>query len=264
MRGENLMQKFWHRMLGLWQRKIFRLMVYSGLGMFLFVFALDAWIMPWYTRHGQAVQLPDVTRMLYEDARAKLTAAGFKIVREEERFDSQVPGGHIIEQNPKPGALVKPGRRVYVIISRGEQKIPMPELTDISEREAMLKLQRLGLAVGDKSYEPSSYYFEGVVMHQSIAPGVEVPRGTRVDLTISIGNVADEVVVPLVEGRSLDDARQKLAQSGLKIGTITYQEAASLLPETVIKQSVLAGTVISRQEPIDLVVSALPRGGVNN
>ncbi|MFQ5628096.1 MAG: PASTA domain-containing protein, partial [bacterium] len=210
------------------------------------------------------IPLPDVTKMLYEDARARLVSEGFNIIREEERYDSVIPAGYVIEQNPKGGALVKSGRRVYVILSRGEQKIPVPELTDISEREAKLKLQRLGLSIGTKTYEPSNYYFENVVMHQSIAAGVETSRGTRIDLTISIGDVADEIAIPLVEGRTLDDAKEKLAQKGIKIGTITYQEMASLLPETVIKQSITAGTVISRADSVDLVVSMLPRGGVND
>jgi serine/threonine-protein kinase len=243
----------------LWQKKFIRVALYIFAGFVLFALLMDVFVMPLYTRHGQAIPLPDVTKMRYEDARAKLFSEGFKIIREEERYDSEYPAGYVIEQNPKGGALVKKGRRVYVIISRGELKITMPVLTDISEREAKLKLQRLGLDTGTKTYEPSSYYFEGVVMHQSIAPGVEVSRGTRVDLTISIGDVADEIVVPLVEGRTLDDAKERLAQKGFKIGTVTYQEMASLLPETVIKQSITAGTLVSREQMIDLVVSMLPR-----
>lgn len=258
------MRTLWLRLQVLWQKRFIRLAIYIFTAFILFALVMDVFVMPLYTRHGQAIPLPNVTKMFYEDARAKLISEGFKIIREEERFDSEYPAGYVIEQSPKGGALVKSGRRVYVIISRGEQKITMPVLTDISEREATLQLQRLGLDIGMKTYEPSSYYFEGVVMHQSIVPGVEVSRGTRVDVTVSIGDIADEMVVPLVEGRTLDDAKERLAQKGFRIGTVTYQEMASLLPETVIKQSITAGTLVSRDQTIDLVVSMLPRGGTNN
>lgn len=254
------MGNLWHRLQILWQKKFVRIAVYLFFGFLLFAGVMDYIVMPFYTRHGQAIPLPDVTKMMYEDAKAKLTGEGFEIIREEERYDSAIPSGYVIEQNPKGGALVKSGRRVYVIISRGELKMPMPDLTEISIREANLKLNRLGLTIGNKRYEPSSYYFKDVVMHQSISPGVEVSRGTRVDVTISIGDVAEEMVVPLVEGRTLDDAKERLGQKGFQIGTITYQEMASLLPETVIKQSIEAGTLISREERVDLIVSTLPRG----
>ncbi|MCB9512349.1 MAG: PASTA domain-containing protein [Deferribacteres bacterium] len=255
------MGNLWLRLQILWQKQWLRILVYAFAGFVVLAGLMDMVVMPLYTRHGQAIPLPDVTKMMYEDAKAKLSDEGFKIIREEERYDSAIPSGYVIEQNPKGGALVKSGRQVYVIISRGELKVTMPDLTEKSIREATLQMNRLGLAIGSRRYEPSSYYFENVVMHQSISPGVEVSRGTRVDVTISIGDVAEEIVVPLVEGRTLDDAKERLGQKGFQIGTITYQEMASLLPETVIKQSIAAGTLVNREEKIDLIVSTLPRGG---
>lgn len=257
------MNPFWLRLKWLWQKRFIRVLVYALGGFLLLVFVMDEFVMPWYTKHGEAIPLPDVTKMLYEDAREKLVSNGFKIIRVEERYDSEIPAGYIIEQNPRGGSLVKSGRRVYVIISRGERKFAMPQLTDHSETQAKLKLAQYGLRIGEKTYEASSYYPEGVVIHQSIAPGVEVPRGTRVDLTISIGDIGEEITVPLVEGRNLDDAKDKLAQKGLQIGTISYKEMPSLLPETVIKQSINAGTIVNKEEKIDLIVSTLPRQGGN-
>jgi len=241
----------------LWEKSFIRKGIYM-FGIFvIFSIVMDMLVMPFYTKHGEAIELPDVTRKLYAEARAELEGKGFEIIRAEERFDSKYPSGYVLEQNPKQGSAVKSGRRVYVIISRGDRKFEMPTLVDISERDAKLRLSKLGLIMGEKLYESSNYYPEGVIMHQSIPNGVEVGRGTRVDLTISIGSIDDEIVVPSVEGKSLDKAREILARVGIKTGTVSYEVMTSLLPETVIKQSFKAETKIDKEEKIDLVVSRL-------
>lgn len=252
------MDDFIQKLRALWDKKWIRVSCYTLFGLVVFALLMDNLVMPLYTKHGQAIPVPEVTGLLYEDAKARIDSQGFQIIRSEERHDAQYPSGYVIEQIPRPGSLVKSGRRIYVIISRGERKFEVPELVDISERDAHLKLAKYGLVLGERRYEPSGYYPKGVVMHQSIASGVEVPSGTRIDITVSIGPAMEEVEVPLVEGRTLDDAKELLAREGLQIGEIMYRENDQLLPDTVLKQSISAGTRISRSEKIDLVVSTLP------
>lgn len=240
-----------------WKLKPMRYLIYGTFGMLAMVTIIDQLIMPAYTKHGEAVPVPDVTKFRYEDAKDVLVSKGFKIVKSEERYDTQFPNGYVIEQSPRPGYLVKSGRRVYVILSKGQRRFEMPKLVDHSERDAKLKLAKYGLHLGERAYEYSTLYPSGVVTHQSIAPGVEVPMGTRVDITISLGPVPDEFTVPLVEGRTLDDAKDILARAGLKIGNVRYKVVNELLPETVVKQSIKAGTKVGKDEAVDLIVSML-------
>ncbi len=241
-----------------WEIRFFRGLFYLFV-LFIFVVVLmDTVIMPAYTKHGQAVQVPDVTKMRFENAREILRSKGFHIIKMEERFDAQFPSGYVIEQNPRPGSQVKEGRRIYVILSKGQRRFEMPKLKDRSERDAKLILSKYGLVMGEKTYEYSTQYPEGVVIRQSIPPGVDVPMGTQVDITISLGAVPDQFTVPSLEGRTLDDARDLIARSGLRIGKIRYEVVSQLLPETVIKQSIKAGTKVNKDEAIDLVVSILP------
>jgi len=242
----------------LWARRFVRKMTMLFVAFTAFGVLMDRVIMPAYTKHGQAVPVPDVTKIRYEDARDILESQGFQIIKMEERYDSRYPHGYVIEQNPQGGAQVKEGRRIYVILSKGPRRFPMPKLKDRSERDARLMLTRYGLAIGEKTYEYSTQYPEGVVIRQSIAPGVEVPMGTRVDITISLGPVPDQFTVPALEGRTLDDARELIAKAGLTLGRIRYEVVPQLLPETVIRQSIKPGTQVNKGEPIDLVVSMLP------
>ncbi len=241
----------------LWYYKFIRICVYLFLAMLGTGLLLDLIIMPIYTKHGETLPLPDVTKIRYEDAKLALRAGGFNIVKAEERFDSRFPMGYVIKQVPAPGTLVKSGRRVSVILSKGERRFEMPKIVGTSDRDSKLLLSKFGLRPGKKFYEYSSYYPKGVVTHQSITPGVEVPMNTFIDLTISLGSVPSVFIVPSVEGRTLDDARDIIKQAGLQIGSIRYQPMNALLPETVIKQSLQSGTEVPKDTRINLVVSSL-------
>lgn len=241
----------------LWYYRFIRVSVYLFGGMVVLGFLMDLIVMPIYTKHGEALPMPDVTKIRYEDAKLALAAEGFNIVKSEERFDSRFPMGYVIKQVPAPGTKVKSGRRVSVILSKGERRFEMPKIVGISDRDSKLVLSRYGLRLGKKNYEYSSYYPKGVVTRQSITPGVEVPMNTFIDLTVSLGSVPSVFIVPSVEGRTLDDARDIIEQAGLQIGTIRYQPMNALLPETVIKQSLQSGTEVPKETMINLVVSSL-------
>lgn len=241
----------------LWYYKFIRVSLYLFVAMVATGVLFDFIIMPIYTKHGETLPLPDVTKIRYEDAKVALRAEGFNIVKSEERYDSRFPMGYVIKQVPAPGALVKSGRRVSVILSKGERRFEMPKIVGSSDRDSRLLLSKFGLRMGKKSYEYSSYYPKGVVTRQSITPGVEVPMNTFIDLTISLGSVPSVFIVPSVEGRTLDDARDIIKQAGLQIGSIRYQPMNALLPETVIKQSLQSGTEVPKDTRINLIVSSL-------
>lgn len=230
-----------------------------GAGICFFALLLADWIiMPIYTKHGDAVEVPNVTTMRWEDAKARLEGDGFSVVAVEERFNSQYPSGYVIEQTPRPSAKVKSGRRIYMVVSRGERRIEVPLLIERSERDAQLLLNRFGLVLGDVDYEYSTFYPEGTISAQSLPAGAEVPQGTRVNITVSAGALPNDFVVPSVDGRPFDDAAKMIRKAGLVVGSVRYEDVNDLLPETVIRQSLEAGTKVEKGTKVDLVVSRLP------
>ncbi len=223
-----------------------------------FILLMDWIVMPLYTRHGQEVEIPNITRMRYEDAKATLENAGFAIIKEEERFSDELPFGYVLEQSPAPQAKVKYGRRVHVVTSRGEKRIPVPDLVGRSQREAELLLNQARLALGSVSYDYSSIHPEGVISWQSVPPRAEVAVNTKVNITLSVGPEPEAFVVPQLEGRTLQDAVLKIQQAGLRLGQLTYTIVPDLLPETVIRQSLQANTIVEKGAAIDLELSSLP------
>jgi serine/threonine-protein kinase len=221
----------------------------------------DKIIMPAYTRHGQAIEVPDLTNLVYEDARDVLDRLDLKIVEEAKKFDTsnEFPIGVVMSQNPRSGSFVKKGRRVYVIVSKGEPTIEMPRLLGGSERNAIFQIEHLGLALGAIRYEHSDLNpAVGNVIDQSIPVGREVKLGTAVDIVVSLGRLPDRFIVPNVVGRSLKEATKMIIEAGLSVGEIHYQDRSDLLPETVFEQFPEAETEISQGDSLYLVVSRIP------
>jgi serine/threonine-protein kinase len=235
--------------------------IFSGICLGLLLLA-DWLIMPIYTKHGETVEVPNVTTMRVDDAKATLEAQDFEAVTGEERYSSQYPSGFVLEQSPRAAAKVKSGRRVYLVVSRGERRVQVPSLINLSERDAQLLLFREGLVLGEVNYEYSDSDLQpaGMIISQSIPFGAEVPQGRRVSVTVSAGSMPNEFVVPLVADgtRLFDEAAKMIRKAGLAVGSVRYEDVDDLVPETVIRQSLDAGTKVERGTKVDLVVSRLP------
>ncbi|OQX95316.1 hypothetical protein B6I21_06035 [candidate division KSB1 bacterium 4572_119] len=240
--------------------KLFRYMLYLLVFMLIMYLLTDLVIMPVYTRHGQEIEVPDLTSEFYEDARDRLKQLGLQIVEQSKRYDTtgEFPIGVVMSQNPLPLSKVKKGRRIYVIVSKGEAKIEMPQLTHRSERNAIFMLEKLGLEPGEITYQHSDIFHEGEISGQSIEPGTEIKPGFAVDLTVSLGLYPDKFVVPDLIGRNLKDARKIILQSGLTLGHVSFQLELDLLPETVIYQTPEASLEVVQGDTIHLLVSKLP------
>lgn len=241
-------------------KKVGTVLVICFVILLIFYFIMDLIIMPVYTRHGQAIRVPDLTGLLYEDARDQLKRLDLQIVEETKKYDPSnfFPIGTIMTQNPRQGSTVKTGRRIYVVVSKGEPLVEMPDLKGRSERNAIFMIKNLGLELRNIDYDHSDFYHEGVVAGQNVPPGSEIKYATAIDIVVSLGRLPDQFIVPNVIGRSLSDAQKIISQAGLVVGEITYRDQSDLLPETVIQQSIDAEQQVNRGDVLDLVVSKLP------
>ncbi|MBL7093346.1 PASTA domain-containing protein [candidate division KSB1 bacterium] len=240
--------------------KLIRFFIFLFLLLIFLYVIFDQIIMPVYTRHGQEIIVPDLTNLFFEDAREKLQLMGLKIVEETKKFDVNniFPIGVVMTQTPKSDSKVKKGRRIYVIVSKGEPSIEMPDLVTKSERNATFLLKNKGLELGEIIYEFSDVFPAGVVADQNIPPATEIKPGMIVDLTISSGRFPDKFIVPDIVNRNLKDAKKIIFQSGLTLGAISFESRNDLLPETVITQSVQPNLEVTQGDTINLIVSKLP------
>jgi beta-lactam-binding protein with PASTA domain len=219
---------------------------------------LDRVIMPQLVRHNQQIVVPDVVEMTVAEAESTLADRGLQLAETGREYDPFIPPGMVLSQQPEGGSLVKgKGRAISVVVSRGGEKVTVPNLQGVSLRQARLLLERVNLGLGKISWMYTEDFPEEVVI--SSAPGykAEVYQGEVIDLLVSQGPVPSTATVPDFRGQSLEGAILLAQDSGLKIGTIIYHQDENLLPETVLEQSVEAGEEVPRESVIDLVVSSI-------
>ncbi len=225
------------------------------------VVLLDRVVMPTYTRHNVEVEVPDIVEMPLAEAEKTLLESGFTLVVEGEKFDAHYPVGAVIGQNPASLAMTKPGRRVYVTLSSGEQMCIMPNLVGKSERDAVFSAHSSGLSLQDEDvgYEYSFYYPQGVIMAQSIPAGTKLAKDTPIHVTSSLGILPTQFTIPKLIGHPLEKARKILLTSGLEVGEITFIYRENLLPNTIIEQAPKPQEKAEKGQVVQLVVSTLDK-----
>lgn len=222
---------------------------------------VDKMVMPLYISHGTVKVVPDVLNLKYEDASSKLSHAGLTAIKSYHvKYLSGVDSNIVLSQMPEAGVEVKPGRNVYLVVNKLEKpSFPMPDLLgrpELDARETVarmdLKLQNVQISSVTKSEE------NGRVLSQSIPAQTMVKAGSAVSMIVGRLEVSAEgmkkLIVPDVLGMSLDQAKQAVADAGLKLGKVTTEYSASLVPNTVISQKPAVNSYVSPDQLVELTV----------
>ena len=169
----------------------FLLMVVVGCAL---IYGTLAWL-DYYTRHNEAVIVPDVKGLSMNEAKSFFDNTGLRYNVIDSVFSNDVNPGAIVEVVPEPGSKVKEGRIVFVTINAlTAQMAIIPEVADLSFRQAYALLRSLGFKNIEVKFVPGDY--------KDLAVGVErnaqmINRGERVPLastlTLIISNVEKEI-----------------------------------------------------------------------
>jgi serine/threonine-protein kinase len=214
-------------------------------------------VMPWVTRHGQEIEVPDVAEQTVEAAENRLEKAGLMLVLEGTQNDPDVPPGHIVSQLPEAYSLVKKGRRIYAMVSKGGELHEMIDVSGGSVRQARLMLRQRGFEVGNVAETPSYTVPKGVVIAQEPRPGESVEQGTLVALVVSAGKKGFRIVMPDLVGKGLDEAQQIVKEMGLRLVEVEQRTSVEVLPNTVLEQAPWSGWEVVEGERVRVVVSKL-------
>ena len=215
-----------------------------------------------YTQHGIEVDVADVRGLVQEEAEPLLADQGLHLVVIDSTYSDKVPFGTIVDQDPKPMSHAKHGRAVYVTINATtKRQITMPDLQDISYRQAETTLRGMGLVVDTVyEYEPSA--FRDLVLDvkcngESVPPGTKLAVGTKVRLVVGFGRGTDPVEVPSVVGLTLQEARQTLLHHRLTVGAVSYDEPQEEgVTQYIYRQIPAAGEQLLEGETVALRLSS--------
>ena len=224
-------------------------------GLIVFVLIMNFVVMPTYVRHNTLVKVPSVIGLSYDEAKKKLDDAGLEGLQGDIRYDPSKPIGTVLDQNPPGEQTVKDGRRIYLIISGGEQLYDVPNLIGRTLREAKFILSQRNLQAQEVEFKPSVQYPAGIVLLQLEQAGSKVKKGTKIGVVVSAGMESGDIKVPDVTGKNLEEAKKLLLQSKLSIGKISYQPTTNVSINAVIDQYPKANSMAKENQRVDLFVN---------
>lgn len=165
----------------------FLLMIVVGCAL---IYGTLAWL-DYYTRHNEAVIVPDVKGLSMNEAKSFLDNTGLRYNVIDSVFSNDVAPGAIVEVVPEPGSKVKEGRIVFVTINAlTAQMAIIPEVADLSFRQAYALLRSLGFKNIEVKFVPGDYKDLAVGVErnaQMINRGERVPLASTLTLIISNG-----------------------------------------------------------------------------
>lgn len=145
----------------------------------------------------EEVSVPNVLNMTIEEAQNEVRDLGINIVLKSEEFSNQVSEGKIITQTPIAGSKLKKGDSISVIVSRGNTKVPVPNVVGMTLSDAEKLLNDNGLLLGNVKYQYNSAK-EGTVLEQSLLGGSS-DEGQKVSLVVSKGQETKKQAPSIVE-----------------------------------------------------------------
>jgi beta-lactam-binding protein with PASTA domain len=173
-------------------------------------------VMPIYTRQGAAVTVPEVRQLPFDQAYNLVEDRDLRPERRDQPFNPSLPRDVVIDQNPPPNASVKPGRRIYLYVNSGAQRVvTMPDVLTLSQNLARSTLADAGLTEVRVREDDAPSPYEGTVTRQDPEPGETARAESIITLWVSPGLGAGNVTVPDVLGLAPVDARRELAESGV-------------------------------------------------
>lgn len=241
----------------MWRKLLRTVQVLAYLGALAVIFALVSYMAFSLFVRGGVTAAPELRGLSEEEAVSLLADQGLAAAWEEDgRFDEEVPKGHVLRQDPRPGVYVKRNSEVRLTLSRGPRRIEVPELEGKALQAAQVSLAGAGLTLG-RTFDVFSETGEpGVVVSQQPPPGSSVERDAPVDLFLSVGTTEEVFVMPDLVRRDYDDVRRFFEARGFRIGRVSYEPYDGVEAGTVLRQFPLAGHPLRRGDVISLGVVA--------
>lgn len=165
---------------------------------------------------SRTVDVPELSGKSLIEANELLGRKGLNLKVEGEAYDSDVPAGHIIRQDPPSGIRVKEQRNIRVTVSKGPKVQSVPAVVGELLDKAESLLMRNGLKVAKIVRVHSNSAEKDRVIAQRPAPGEKITE--RITLIVSSGRYESVYYLPDFQGMIRQEAVQLAEKLGLKAG----------------------------------------------
>ena len=177
-----------------------------------------------YTKHGEALVVPDFANMSVADAQKLAEETGVRIDVVDSLYVKRMTKGHVYRQTPEPGTLVKEDRRILLTINAmTSKKVEMPNLIGYSMRQATAELQSRGLTLGRLIYK-NDMATDNVLAQRcrgvNVPAGEKLETGTVIDLVVGLNPSDNMAMVPDVVGMKCLPATDAVHSNSLNVRAV--------------------------------------------
>jgi eukaryotic-like serine/threonine-protein kinase len=193
-----------------------------------------------YTLHGQSIIVPDFVGISTDKLDENTSKNNLTYLIVDSIYDFTKPKGTVVSQEPYPGAKVKQNRTVYItVVAKMPEQVSVPNVIDLSLRQAMSMLETYGLRVGRLEYIPSE--FKNAVLEQKfrghhVKPDMKVKVGSAIDLVLGDGLKPGKIRTPFLIGKTFTEAHKILNSLSLNIGDETFLNFSDTSEARVFRQ----------------------------
>lgn len=213
-----------------------------------------------FVEQAGEVAVPALTGLSLSEALDEVTSQELDLAVAAFEYSDAVPENHIVRQRPEAERVVRGGRSVAVVVSRGPERHPVPDVRGLSLEDARILLGEAGLE------ENVAVRIQRGTAGQVLAIGADLgrrlPRGTAVPLLLSSGPRPVRLRMQRLEGMGVEQALTALDGHGLRAARI---EEVSLEDPSrrgkVVSQDPLPGFPIIQGEGVNLSVAGSAGGG---
>lgn len=207
----------------------------------------------WYNNSGPGSMrtVPTVTGLDLADAEAQLSAADLNFTTSE-AFDEKIAPGVVMSSSLTPGDSVRFGTTTDLVVSKGRESFPVPDVVGKDQATAEAALTAEGFVPDSTATRYDEDVAAGIVLDQDPTSTSAQFKGTTIALTISLGKQPHDV--PNVVGASLDDAKAAITKADLSVGKVTEDFSMDVGKGFIISQDPADGQLFAG-ESVKLVMS---------
>ena len=146
-----------------------------------------------YTRHSEQKLVPNVIDLTEENAATLLLSRELNYEIVDSVYKTGAMPGAVVDQDPKADTFVKKERKIYLIINaKSAQMTPLPEVIDLSIRQAQALLMGADFKIKEVIYKPSDYrdlVLEVQHNGKKVEAGEDLPTFSELTLYVGDGGI---------------------------------------------------------------------------
>ncbi|MEJ7155581.1 Stk1 family PASTA domain-containing Ser/Thr kinase [Staphylococcus capitis] len=180
-------------------------------------------------------EMPDLSGKTEKEAEQILKDHHLTMGDISRKYSDKYPENQIIKSEPNSGERIEEGEAIDIILSKGPQKVKMPNLVGLPKDEAVKKLKNLGLKDIDVEQAYSHSVDKGLISEQSVEANSEVALNDHhIKIYESLG--VRQVYVSDFENKSYSSAKKELESKGFKVQA-TQENDDKVKKGNIISQS---------------------------